>query len=220
MTRTSGKLLGNDQFRECLERAMTWYGVDRAGFDQKDLLPMAAVLAAQITGVTKRPGEKKPRICINGMEKDKNRKMAKKYLMRRIRVHPEECMVDLYCYSGQSDPFLPILTMECEGHAGHSKDVTPRASSETCDYLWDLFKLIQVPSPLRIFLAICTEKKRSLLEKQVGAMVRNYGDILKRDCGEVFAVIFPETKLTGKTIMVQGWTYPKGKKETRWIPDK
>src|SRR3989304_8212468 len=210
--------LGIDRFQDCLEKAMRWYEVDQAGFDQRDLLPTAAVLAAQILDIKRRPGEKRPRICINGLEKDKNRKIGKKQLMRRARVHDEECMVDLYCYTGKSDPFRPILTMECEGYAGHSKDVTQLASSETCDFLWNLFKLLQVSSPLRVFLAICTEKKRSLLEKRVETMVRGYGDILKRDNGEVFVVIFPETKLTGKTVKVQGWTYPRGKKETRWIP--
>ena len=110
--------------------------------------------------------------------------------------------------------------MECEEYAGHSKEVTPRASSETCDYLWDLFKLLQVTSSLRVFLAICTEKKRSLLEPQVESMVKGYGEILERGNWEVFTVIFPGTKLDGKNIKVQGWTFPVGKKETRWIPEK
>ena len=79
MTYVSGNPLGIDRFRECIEKAITRYEVDQAGFDQKDLLPTAAVLAARIIDVIKRPSQKRPRICINGLDRDRNRKMVKKY---------------------------------------------------------------------------------------------------------------------------------------------
>jgi hypothetical protein len=208
MVHASDKSLGIDKFGECLRKAMEWYGVDKNGFDQKDLLPTAAILAANIIDVNKNPTDKKPRVCINGMEKDGDREEARNFLKRRARVYSEECLVDIYCYRRQADPFRPIITMECEGSDGHSGNVKRDASSLNCDYLWDLFKLLQVASPLRIFLAICRENKRSLLMKQVDALVRGYRQNILKNDDEVFAVIFPSTKWKKENIRVQSWTGP------------
>jgi len=187
---------------------MDRYGVEKDGFDQKDLLPTAAVLAARIIDAKKIRGYQKPRICITHLEKDNDRKWAKVYLKRRARCLPEECMLDIYCYRSQADPFRPIFTVECEGSDGHSDSVTAHASSLNCDYLWDLYKLLQVPSPLRIFLARCRENKRSLLERKVAALVKGYRRNLVDD-DEVFAVIFPSRRWKKENIRVQGWTGPQ-----------
>jgi hypothetical protein len=212
MVQASENSLGIDRFGECLRKAMEWYGVDKDGFDQKDLLPTAAILAAEIIDVKNiLSGDKKPQVCMNGMGKDSNREKARRYLKQRAKYYSEECMVDIYCYRHQADPFRPILTMECEGSDGHSVDVKDDASSLNCDYLWDLFKLLQVASPLRIFLAICRENKRSLLMKRVDATVRGYRQNILKNDDEVFAVIFPSTKWKKekKNIRVQGWTGPQ-----------
>ena len=209
MVQASDNSLGTDRFGECLREAMEWYGVDKDGFDQKDLLPTAAILGAKIIDVKKKPDDKKPRVCMNGMEKDSDREKARRYLKKRAKFYSEECMVDIYCYRCEADPFRPIITMECEGSDGHSGDVKPNASSLNCDYLWDLFKLLQVASPLRIFLAICRENKRSLLMKRVDATVRGYRQNILKNDDEVFAVIFPSTKWKKGNIRVQGWTGPQ-----------
>jgi hypothetical protein len=123
-------------------------------------------------------------------------------------VDPYECMVDIYCGAGRKDPYRPLITMECEGCAGYSGEVLKSATTDSCDYLWDLFKLLQVPSPLRIFLALCSKKKTGNLQRNINKHVRAYQN-RRNSKDEVYAVVIPWVDLEGKTVIVQRWSGPK-----------
>src|SRR5260370_29480933 len=59
-------------------------------------------------------------------------------------------MLDVGVYAGNKEPFETLVTAESEAFAD---EILPTSTSETCDYLWDLYNLLQVPSPRRLFLA-------------------------------------------------------------------
>jgi hypothetical protein len=95
--------------------------------------------------------------------------------------------------------------MECEGAAWNSGEVNRSATSDDCDYLWDLFKLLQVPSPLRVFLALCAKKKVEDLQWLIHRHVKDYRGARTPD-DVIYAVVIPWVKLKGKTITVQRWS--------------
>jgi hypothetical protein len=102
--------------------------------------------------------------------------------------------------------------MECEGACGQGKELTSKSTPEDSEILWDLFKLLQVPSPIRIFMNLCTEKDRriDLLERKIIDMVDKYRQI-PRTWNETFSVVFPGGKLAGKEVNVYRWTASKSK---------
>jgi hypothetical protein len=197
--------VGPEVFKECLAEAMQWYGVYRHGFDQKDLLPTAAYLSTLLlrkAGISKKDGVW---ICVNRLNKGRGRMRAKAEIEKIAKVDPYECMVDIYCGLGRKDPYKPLITMECEGCAGYSGEVGKSSTADNCDYLWDLFKLLQVSSPLRIFLALCSEKKTGGLQRNIDRHVKAYqGRRNSKD--EVYAVVIPWVDLEGKTVIVQRWS--------------
>jgi hypothetical protein len=201
-------LIGPEVFKECLAEAMQWYGVYKKGLDQKDLLPTAAYFAKLLlkkAGTTKR---EKVWVCANGLKKGRDRRNVKTEIKKIAKIEHYECMVDIYCCRGNKDPYVPLITMECEGCAGYSGEVQKSATSDNCDYLWDLFKLLQVPSPLRVFFALCSKKKTEALERLIDRHVNTYGN-LRKSTDVVYAVVIPSVKLKGKSLTVQSWTGPK-----------
>jgi hypothetical protein len=191
-------------FSSCLNQAMRTYGVRREGLDQRDLLPTAVLLADLLVGaLPRKPREARPILWAAGMRKDAARYWARKQL-RNVHYQFGECLVDIYVCGGKADPYRPILSIECEGHLGHAEDVTHDASSETCDYLWDLFKLLQVRSPIRVFLALTTLRKLQILEKTIERVIRAYArDLGKQDV--IFTVVLPGAVLHDKSINLYRW---------------
>lgn len=209
--------IGPDVFKECLAEAMKWYGVYKKGFDQKDLLPTAAYFAQLLlkkAGASKKDGVW---VCANGLKKGRDRRNVKAEIKKIAKVEPYECMVDIYCCRGSKDPYTPLITMECEGFVGYSGEVRRSATSDDCDYLWDLFKLLQVPSPLRVFFALCSEKKTETLQKLIGGHVMAYRNF-RKSTDVVYAVVIPSVKLKGKSLTVQSWTGPKSAVQKSSMP--
>src|SRR5262245_4274143 len=66
-------------------------------------------------------------------------------LLRFTRHFRLESMLDVAVYRGDFDPYVTLATAESEALSEH--DVEAGSWSETSDYLWDLYKLLQVPSP-------------------------------------------------------------------------
>ena len=193
------------KFAGLLDQSMRDYEVQDE-IDQKDLLPTAVLLADKLVGTL--PAQRRrpmPALYASGMRRDMDRMRVSREL-RHVRFDHNygECMVDIYVCKGERDPFKPILTVECEGYSGGGRNVTPDASSETCDYLWDLFKLLQVPSPVRVFLARTTGHKVRPLERLVSRLVRAYGRY-RRDRDVVFSTVLPATVLYDKHINVYRW---------------
>jgi hypothetical protein len=196
-----------DRFKKALIDATNWYGVDKAGFDQKDLLPTGAVLAGYLLDATgAKDSGKYVTASVSKLRGDHGRKEAYKFLIDRVHeIDPHECMVDIYCCEGEVDPFNPLLTMECEASSGHGRDLSRSATSDDCDYLWDLFKLLQVPSPLRVFLAITKQEKVEELERHIEKLVVEYASARKAE-DEVFSVVFPDKSLDGKRTRIMRWS--------------
>ena len=96
--------------------------------------------------------------------------------------------------------------------------MTSTSTPEDSEILWDLFKLLQVPSPIRIFMNLCTEKNRriDLLERKIKSMVDMYRQT-PRTWNETFSVVFPGGKLQGKKVNVYRWTASKSKPEMNSI---
>jgi hypothetical protein len=154
------------------------------------------------TGVSKRDGVW---VCVNGLRRGRGRIDVKNEIKKFAKVDPYECMVDIYCCIGQKDPYKPLITMECEGAAWNSGEVKRSATSDDCDYLWDLFKLLQVPSPLRVFLALCAENKVADLQWLIDRNVKAYSG-LRKPKDVVYAVVIPWATLKGKPITIQRWS--------------
>jgi len=198
-------LIGPEVFKKCLVQAMRSYGVNKAGLNQKDLLPTGASLVKSMlrrAGVSKRDGVW---VCVNGLRRGRGRIDVKNEIKKFAKVDPYECMVDIYCCIGQKDPYKPLITMECEGAAWNSGEVKRSATSDDCDYLWDLFKLLQVPSPLRVFLALCAENKVADLQWLIDRNVKAYSG-LRKPKDVVYAVVIPWATLKGKSITIQRWS--------------
>jgi hypothetical protein len=201
-------LIGPEVFKECLAEAMQWYGVYKKGLDQKDLLPTAAYLSKLLLEKLEVSKKNGVWVCTNGLKKGQGRLKVKAEIEKIADIEPYECMVDIYCCVGGKDPYKTLITMECEGCAGYSCEVQKSATTDSCDYLWDLFKLLQVPSPLRVYFALCSEKKTEALERLIDRHVNTYGN-LRKSTDVVYAVVIPWVKLKGKTLTVQSWTGSK-----------
>jgi len=192
------------------------YEIGEEGFDQKDLLPTAALLAGHLLKAT--PSKDQTTICVAHMNKDNDRNWAAEQLKDMgFEIERYECMLDIFCCTGE-EPYQPLLTIECEGASGQGKELTSRSTPEDSEILWDLFKLLQVPSPVRIFMNLCTEKNRriDILEKKITDMVDMYRQA-PITWKETFSVVFPGGKLEGKEVNVYRWTASKSKHEMKTV---
>jgi hypothetical protein len=201
-------MVGMRNFVECLRRALKAYRVDATGLDERDILPAAVLVADELVGLAHGKGSapRAPQVWVAAMNRDSDRRWVMSHL-RHIRsaASPDEqggCIVDGYVFAGaKGDPVWPVLTIESEG-AVH--DVTKSSHSGTCDYLWDFFKLLQVPSPLRLFFARTSLSRVRLLERRLDALARAYAPA-RRPRDEVFAVVFPAARLDRQPLRVQRW---------------
>lgn len=205
MTSRSLAPIGVKTFVSCLNKALTDYEINEEGLAQTDLLPTAALLAGHLLRETH--VKREPTICVSRLNKDSDRKWVSKQLLEQMKfeVEPFECMLDIFCCTGKQ-PYQTLLTIECEGASGYGSELTPRSTPESSDFLWDFFKLLQVPSPLRIFMALCTEKngRVDLLEHNIGSMVKLYRNVLGTT-DEIFLTVFPASRLKGKRVNVYRW---------------
>ena len=209
--------MGIQAFTQKLADAMQEFGVHKEGFGQKDLLPTGAVLAGLILEPLKGWKGSCVTACVSRLKGVRGRRYAYNFLKERVdEFDAHECMVDIYCCEGVKDPYRTLLTMECEAATGHGRDLSSSATSDDCDYLWDLFKLLQMPSPLRIYLSIAKSGMVGVLQKRIGKLVRNYQPHL--GCDEVFSVVFPaKHPLLGEKIWVYRWSGPESVQETHWF---
>jgi hypothetical protein len=114
-----------------------------------------------------------------------------------------ESMVDVVVYRGYADPFVPLATAESEAYCQHPIDES--SCSENSDYLWDLFKLLQVPSPLRLFVARVSGLDRCrVLERRIGHIVSCYAECY-RSGDRIFSIVLPTSARHFEPIRCFGW---------------
>lgn len=116
---------------------------------------------------------------------------------------PNESILDVAVYRGETDPYETLATAESEAWAHH--EATSTSSSETSNYLWDLYKLLQVYSPLRLFVARVRGCEHcTILESRIEALVSAYkGCLRSRDM--IFSIVLPTTREAFANLTCFGW---------------
>lgn len=104
---------------------------------------------------------------------------------RRTR-NTEEKVVDILVRKGLTDPFVTLVSAESEAS---DSPFSPTSDSRNNCRFWDLYKLLQVPSPLKVFVT-CTDRDQVLLRERIAATVRSYWR-LHQDGDRVFALMLP-----------------------------
>ncbi len=126
-----------------------------------------------------------------------------------------ESMLDISVYSGQADPYDTLITAESEAYRDHHIDAT--STSDSSDYLWDLFKLLQVWSPVRLFVARVGERRGSppgqrlgLVNTRVEALVQGYCRRQIPAGHKIFAIVLPCTGGYDGVVHCVGWESNNG----------
>lgn len=118
-----------------------------------------------------------------------------------------ECMLDVSIFEpSDADPFKPLATAESEAAGRHWPSEGQKPTSETVDYLWDLYKLLQVPSPLRLFVCRVLSKEERWKEVQTWSsdLVRLYQDRLAVG-DRVFVIVLPTAGRDYPKVQCHGW---------------
>jgi hypothetical protein len=114
-----------------------------------------------------------------------------------------ESLVDVSVFGGARDPYQTLITAECESKSTYP--INEDSTSDCCDYLWDCWKLLQVYSPLRVFVArISSLKRLHLLEQRISQLVHDYSDSLHRG-DRVFSLIVPQSLHDRPRARIAGW---------------
>lgn len=97
-----------------------------------------------------------------------------------LPLWPKEVLIDLVVFRGHKHPYEPVVTIESEGSIQASKalvslDVASSPESwEPNGLVWDLFKLLLVASPHRMFVARCDRSKMPHLVERIGRYIETY----------------------------------------------
>jgi hypothetical protein len=113
------------------------------------------------------------------------------------RSHAEfEVLVDLSVHEPGAHAQGPLLTAECEASAQHGSG---RNMMGDDGYAWDFYKLLQVASPLRLFVARVGalegspgRERRDEVVESLATLVRACRGALLKPSDELGAVILPE----------------------------
>jgi len=145
----------------------------------------------------------KPCLWANGTRSCESAKM-----LRYTRLKSSESMLDVMVCKGERDPFQTLITAESEGYSGHGIEHT--STSENNDYLWGLFKLLQVPSQVRLFVArISRMEKCNRLQERVAWLINCYPRLL-REGDRIFSLVLPTALRDCGNISVHGWERKRG----------
>lgn len=162
-------------------------------FRQTDCKPLTILILDELVGRLSEHGDK-PTLWASGQSPG----VALKY----CEFGPGESMLDVSVFRGTDDPFETMWTAESEAYAIHRTGVD--ANSGNSGYAWDLFKLLQVPSPRRLFVCRTTKGRYlatwALIEKLVTAYAPVY-----RTGDQIFALVFPTAMRDYNRVECRGW---------------
>lgn len=192
-------------------KAVDTYGVCD-GVDQRDLKPLSVLAVDYLTPKITR--KKKPYISMNNMmySKDKDRRWVSKNI-KNLTEYPYECIVDLYVMTGEDHPYQTILTVESEGFSGHARELA-KGEIEENDMLWDLHKLLIVPSPIRLFVTRSSSLHHKILFTHTTRLVNAYANAIGKDTS-IFVVQIPTASLRNEKALIAGWKAGTLAKETQ-----
>lgn len=139
------------------------YGVTD-GLVQDYLKPTTMLLIDELLGPDLPSGRDMLWIAVNAMRKDNDRRWVVDTLHRdRLWVEHYEVLVDFHLFSGRVFPYRTLLTAESEGYQPSVARLcqmplpTKDEDWKDNDLMWDAWKLLIVPSPLRLFTSIARE---------------------------------------------------------------
>jgi hypothetical protein len=156
------------------------------------------VAVDQLIGLVHRTASPLPWLLANGIDT-----ADLEGIVTNTRHYRRESMVDVAVYRGETDPYETLATAESEAFCEH--EALPTSTSDTSDYLWDLYKLLQVPSPLRLFVArVRTMQRCRDLEGRIGFFVSAYYGVL-REGDRIFSIILPTAGREYDSIQCLGW---------------
>ena len=152
---------------------------------QKAVKPALIVAVDKLVGIAYGKQNPLPWLCASGISR-----FGAEDKVQNTRPYAREYMLDVTVYRGDSDPYTPLATAESEAYAEH--EARDSSSSDTSDYLWDFYKLLQVPSPLRVFIARVRGIERcKVLERRLEQFCTKYYCQCLSEGDRVFTLVLP-----------------------------
>jgi hypothetical protein len=194
--------LGSDDVLQVFSKAVRALDYELP-LDQKSVKRVVVLSADSL--IRNLTPKKEPKPCLYATRTALYR-LARK--LRHVTYCEKECIVDVAVYAGKKDPYDTLITAESEAFADNIKK---SSTSENSDYLWDFYKLLQVPSRVRLFVArIRTQRKFEILKDRINWLIRCYQNNL-REGDRVFSLVLPTARRDCGSICIQGWQRTKGK---------
>lgn len=198
-----------------LDYALAEYDHHKMG--QKWLKPVAVLIMDALVPTLRIPEGPTPFICMNGMKKERWRKDVRGAL-RHLKPYDHECLVDLSVMQGATDPYTTWLTAESEGYQHHWRPLYNNERWGKSDYMWDLYKLLQVRSPTMLFFTLCPSRHHDILARRTSQMVEKY----QMDSGDadLWALQFPTASMRDQPVRILHWASGRHAEEpvrTDWV---
>jgi hypothetical protein len=179
--------------------------VSRLGYepplDQKSVKRVTVVAVDWLVGKV-RPGKrKKPwlyasRASLHGLGRQ----------LRHTRPVEFVSMVDVAVFAGNKYPYETLITAESEAFA--NEKIKLSSTPDDNGYLWDFYKLLQVPSLLRLFVARVSSPRCPVLEKRIEWLINCYPTNLRHG-DYVFSLVIPTSRREWRNICVNAWVGTK-----------
>lgn len=204
------------ELRSAIEHAVQRYAYRSMG--QAWLKPTTVLTIDQLVPrLLPRDEARTPFLCVNGMD---SRRSGAAWAWRRelydnenglhlknMKLYRHECLVDMNLMVGEDDPYQTILTAESEGYAANGRTLDQVAQATNNDFLWDFYKLLCVPSPVRVFFTLCSSKYQPALQRRLDQLVRRYSSLpeLLPPGTDLWSVSFPTGSMETTDIQVLHW---------------
>ena len=183
---------------------------------QTDLKPLSVLLLAELYMQCYGKRCTHVYLHVNGMETDEDRKWVLRKVKRDFHLKPikYECVVDFNIMRGEKDPYVSLMTGESEAYSPEAKTL----SEEENDMMWDLYKLLHYPSPLRFFITLSSVKHHKSLLRKTSQIIAAYSKLLTGV--DIFAVQVPTGKLSNHDCTVAYWSTKDQKRDPERLADK
>jgi len=204
------------QVQNAFTHAITAYECDTAHADaigQGDLLPITVLAIDQLLPP---PGNDPPveKMYACGLTQNQDLIWAANQVQRATIV-PQECVVDINVQqpvaAPSADPYRPLITAESEADV----DLTPQTQNPTTDnndFLWDVYKLLLLPSPVRLLTSRSPHYAHAHVAGVLADLIAAYSDQIFSPTGssEIWIVQLPTATLSNSTGRITAWQVTHG----------
>jgi hypothetical protein len=203
---------------DALRNAVSDYGVKEVY--QTDLKPLSVLLLAELYVRCYGKRYKHIYLYVNGMETDNDRKWVLGRVKRDFYLKPlnYECVVDLNVMRGEKDPYQPLMTGESEAYFPEAVALSRGGDEEENDMMWDLYKLLHYPSPLRFFVTLSSVRHHKTLLRKTSQKIAAYSALLTG--ADIFAVQVPTGKLSDHNCTIAHWSKEHLKRNPETLANK